>query len=61
MLYAQKPKQLQEKLTDPLFLSLQTRRSQTEARIGIFKMYFAGSLCAAESQITKNFQSAGVC
>ena len=36
------PKQLQEKLTDPLFLSLQTRRSQTEARIGIFKNVFCG-------------------
>ena len=33
-------KQLQEKLTDPIFLSLQTRRSQTEARIGIFKVSF---------------------
>lgn len=36
------PRQLQEKLTDPLFLSLQTRRSQTEARIGIFKNVFCG-------------------
>ncbi len=36
------PKQLQEKLTDPLFVSLQTRRSQTEARIGIFKNVFLG-------------------
>jgi hypothetical protein len=36
------PKQLQEKLTDPIFLSLQTRRSQTEARIGIFKNVFCG-------------------
>jgi hypothetical protein len=36
------PKQLQEKLADPLFLSLQTRRSQTEARIGIFKNVFCG-------------------
>ena len=36
------PKQLQEKLSDPIFLSLQTRRSQTEARIGIFKNIFLG-------------------
>jgi len=36
------PKQLQEKLTDPVFLSLQSRRSQTEARIGIFKNVFLG-------------------
>src|SRR3989304_10551807 len=36
------PKQLQEKLADPIFLSLQTRRSQTEARIGIFKNIFLG-------------------
>jgi hypothetical protein len=37
------PKQLQEKLSDPIFLSLQTRRSQTEARIGIFKNVFLGN------------------
>lgn len=37
------PEQLQEKLKDPIFLSLQTRRSQTEARIGIFKNVFLGS------------------
>jgi len=36
------PKQLQEKLTDPIFVSLQIRRSQTEARIGIFKNGFLG-------------------
>jgi len=36
------PRQLQEKLSDPIFLSLQTRRSQTEARIGIFKNVFLG-------------------
>ena len=36
------PKQLQKKLSDPIFLSLQTRRSQTEARIGIFKNVFLG-------------------
>lgn len=37
------PKQLQERLADPIFLSLQTRRSQTEARIGIFKNVFLGT------------------
>jgi len=36
------PEQLQEKLKDPIFLSLQARRSQTEARIGIFKNIFLG-------------------
>lgn len=36
------PAQLQEKLTDPVFIKLQTRRSQTEARIGIFKNVFLG-------------------
>ncbi len=36
------PKELQEKLTDATFVSLQTRRSQTEARIGIFKNVFLG-------------------
>ena len=36
------PKLLQKKLASPLFLSLQTRRSQTEARIGIFKNVFLG-------------------
>lgn len=36
------PKSLQKKLSDPIFLSLQTRRSQTEARIGIFKNVFLG-------------------
>jgi len=36
------PKKLQERLDDPIFLSLQTRRSQTEARIGIFKNVFLG-------------------
>lgn len=36
------PKELQEKLSDPIFLKLQTRRSQTEARIGIFKNVFLG-------------------
>lgn len=36
------PEQLQEKLKDPVFLRLQSRRSQTEARIGIFKNVFLG-------------------
>lgn len=36
------PEELQEKLQEPIFLSLQTRRSQTEARIGIFKNVFLG-------------------
>lgn len=36
------PEVLQEKLRDPIFLSLQSRRSQTEARIGIFKNVFLG-------------------
>lgn len=36
------PSELQDKLLDPKFLSLQTRRSQTEARIGIFKNVFCG-------------------
>jgi hypothetical protein len=46
------PKQLQEKLEDPIFLSLQTRRSQTEARIGIFKNVFLGK--PLRSRITLN-------
>jgi len=36
------PQELEEKLSDPVFISLQTRRSQTEARIGIFKNVFLG-------------------
>jgi len=36
------PVKLKEKLMDPLFISLQTRRSSTEARIGIFKNAFLG-------------------
>lgn len=36
------PTQLQQRLKEPLFVSLQTRRSQTEARIGIFKNVFLG-------------------
>ena len=46
------PKQLQEKLNDPVFVALQTRRSQTEARIGIFKNVFLGK--PLRSRITKN-------
>lgn len=34
--------QLQDKLSDPIFISLQTRRSQTEGRIGVFKNVFLG-------------------
>ena len=41
---------LQERLSDPIFLSLQTRRSQTEARIGIFKNVFLGK--SLRSRIT---------
>lgn len=37
------PEQLKKKLKDPIFLSLQTRRSQTEARVGIFKNVFLGT------------------
>lgn len=36
------PAQLKEKLNDPLFSLYQTRRSQTESRIGIFKNVFLG-------------------
>jgi len=36
------PRQLQERITEPRFLELQTRRSQTEGRIGIFKNVFLG-------------------
>jgi hypothetical protein len=46
------PQQLQEKLNDPVFVSLQTRRSQTEARIGIFKNVFLGK--PLRSRITLN-------
>lgn len=46
------PKKLQEKLLDPVFSSLQTRRSQTEARIGIFKNIFLGK--PLRSRITLN-------
>jgi hypothetical protein len=46
------PTQLQEKLKDPVFLDYQTRRSQTEARIGIFKNVFLG--CPLRSRVTAN-------
>ena len=46
------PKQLQERLQDPTFIELQTRRSQTEARIGIFKNVFLGK--PLRSRITDN-------
>ncbi len=36
------PTGLQEKVKEPLFMLLQTRRSQTEGRIGIFKNVFLG-------------------
>lgn len=36
------PKQLQERLKESKFIELQTRRSQTEGRIGIFKNVFVG-------------------
>lgn len=45
-------KQLQEKLSDSNFVLLQTRRSQTEARIGIFKNVFLGK--PLRSRITAN-------
>jgi len=44
--------QLQEKLSDPIFVNLQTRRSQTEARIGIFKNVFLGK--PLRSRVTLN-------
>lgn len=46
------PKLLSEKLSDEKFLLLQTRRSQTEARIGIFKNVFLGK--PLRSRITLN-------
>lgn len=36
------PATLKERLTDPIFISHQARRSNTEARIGIFKNVFLG-------------------
>jgi len=46
------PQQLQEKLSDSVFSSSQTRRSQTEGRIGIFKNVFLGK--PLRSRITVN-------
>ena len=46
------PKVLQEKLADEKFVLLQTRRGQTEARIGIFKNVFLGR--PLRSRITLN-------
>ena len=46
------PKQLQERLSNPIFSSLQTRRGQTEVRIGIFKDVFSGK--PLRSRITAN-------
>lgn len=46
------PSQLQAQLSDPVFVLLQTRRSQTEARIGIFKNVFLGK--PLRSRITTN-------
>jgi hypothetical protein len=45
-------KRLQEKLSDSYFVLLQTRRSQTEARIGLFKNVFLGK--PLHSRITAN-------
>jgi len=45
------PKKLQERLKEPMFKKLQTRRSQTEGRIGIFKNVFLGK--PLRSRITK--------
>ena len=44
--------QLQERLSEPTFVSLQTRRSQTEGRIGIFKNVFLGK--PLRSRLTLN-------
>ena len=46
------PQLLKEKLSDPTFVFLQSRRSQTEARIGIFKNIFLGK--PLRSRNTKN-------
>jgi hypothetical protein len=50
------PFKLKEKLEDSDFVDLQTRRSQTEARIGIFKNVFLGK--PLRSQILANKQHA---
>ena len=46
------PRQFQEQCSTPRFLSLQTRRAQTEARIGLFKNVFLGK--PLRSRITEN-------
>ena len=46
------PSQLQERLKDERFKASQTRRSQTEGRIGIFKNVFLGR--PLRSKITLN-------
>ena len=43
---------MQARLTEPKFVELQTRRSQTEGRIGIFKNVFLGK--PLRSRITLN-------
>ncbi len=50
------PAELKERLEDSVFASLQTRRSQTEGRIGIFKNAFLGR--PLRSQILLNKQHA---
>jgi hypothetical protein len=46
--------QLQERLNDPVFVEQQTRRSQTEGRIGLFKNVFLGK--PLRSQVLSNKQ-----
>ncbi len=47
------PKQLQERANEPRFLELQKRRSQTEARIGIFKNVFLGKPLRSKGFLNK--------
>ncbi len=47
------PKQLQERLNEPRFLELQSRRSQTEGRIGIFKNVFLGKPLRSKGFLNK--------
>lgn len=47
------PKQLEERMNDPIFAQLQARRSQTEARIGIFKNVFLGKPLKNKSFMSK--------
>lgn len=49
------PPLLQEKLTDQNFVALQTRRSQTEARIGIFKNVFLGKPLRSRVTLNKRY------